>query len=271
MFTLQIQFYCLCLFVRDSAQKRVHVVMPDTHECHRHLVKLYRVAADNTLHELGRMEGLELVLGQASGTGSADLDSLGLPDGGEVVDLTYVTENASGVGLKAPLELVNETPREVVSRVKVGDGRAVRREAEAYWRFKNERVFMAHTLTWEINNVPDVLVWNRMSGTTAIPLVKLSDLGGQQPLPVDHAGEQKHGYCLLVSHTMGNDVPGKGELNEKAVKEHFRHFYHALGHHRPNPGELPELDCDKRPAERLGKFNCGAALIELSDIAARTQ
>jgi hypothetical protein len=238
--------------------------MPDTHAHHRHRVRLYRVAADEKPNELGHMEGLELVLGKASGTGSAALDSLAWPHGGRVVDLTQVTADANGSGgLKAFPDLVNGTPNEVVSRVKIGEGRAVRREAEAYWRFKNDVVYMAHTLTWEIDDVPDLLVWNRMSGTTSIPLMKLSDLGPQQPLPVCNTGEeQKHGYCILVSHTMGNGIPGAGKLDEKAVKEHFRHFYDALDH-EPRPGELPDLESDERSLIDLGKFNCGAAQVEL--------
>ena len=259
---LQIQFYCLCLFVRDATEKRVHVVMPTTHSHHKHLVRLYRVAVNGRRKLFGRMEGLELELGGAMGMGTADLYSLALPSGGRVVDLTYVTADASGHGgVKAPWVLVNQTPPELVSRVKLGAGRVIRRAAQAHWRFKNNRLYMAHTLTWQIDKVPDLLVWKRMSGTLRIPLKRLSDLGPQQPLPLyGQPGPRKQGYHIRVSHTMGPD-DATGTLNATQVKEHFRHFYDAL-HHTPKNGELPELDAEER-FKPVGKFNCGAAQVEL--------
>lgn len=260
---LQIDFYCLCLFVRDAAKQRAHVVMPTTHESHKHLVRLYRVGANGKPQALlGHMEGLELVLGGASGMGSAALESLALAHGGRVVDLTKVTGDANGSGgLKATSDHVNQTHPDVVSRVRLGAGRAIQRKADAHWWFKNDKVLMAHTLTWLIDDVPDLLVWNRMSGTTPNPLNKLSDLGALQLLPLyGQKGPQKQGYRIRVSHTMGPDDV-TGELSPEEVKEHFRHFYHALGHHNPGDDELPN------PAFRvkfLGKFNCGTAQVDLA-------
>lgn len=244
MATLQIEFNCLCLFVRDETNHIVHVLMPSTHPPHKHVVMLYHHTAFPGGHP---MEGLEWVLGTG---GTADLLSLAPTADGVIVDLTKVTEDAAGQnGKKVADALVSTAHTDVLTRVTLRAGSVVARNSEATWRLKGVEVAMAHQVIWEIDGVLDTLTWNPLNNPDPAPLATLSELGAPERLP---GGKQ--GYPLRVFHTMPGNLPPNeiGVLNEAQVRQHFQHFYDVL-HHQPDPDQLPSVVA----APAIGTFNCG--------------
>jgi hypothetical protein len=113
---------------------------------------------------------------------------------------------------------------------------------------------MAHRVVWEIDDVPDRLVWRPLKNPDRYPLLALSELGAEQPLPGRNgAFGAKTGYRLRIFHTTEDGLPPNDEdgvLDECAVRQHFRHYYGLL-RHRPKSAQLPHTP------DRVKTFNCG--------------
>lgn len=249
MATLEIEFHCLCLFVRDEANDVVHVLMPTTHEHHRHVVMIYH----DSFPGGKRIHGLELVLG---GTGAADLSSLAPNERGEIVDLTKVTDRGSG-GRKSPKDRVDTKHPKVLTRVTLKSGKVVDRDHQAEWLFRDTPIRMAYKVVWEISGVPDTLEWCDLVDPDEVPFRSLSELE-----PDGIVGGELL-YRFRIFHTTPNRLPpnetGPG-MDPVLVRQHFIHLYDAIDH-RALDDELPAfVDRDKR----IGKFNCGAAQVELA-------
>ena len=246
MAMLEIEFHCLCLFVRDEANDVVHVLMPQTHAHPQpHVVMLYQRSFPNGV----RMQGLELVL---AGTGPADLSTLAPNARGEIVDLTKVTDRGSG-GRKTPSDRVNTRHPKVVTRVTLKSGKVVDRDHQAEWLFRDTPIRMAYKVVWEISGVPDPLEWNDLNTPDKVPFHSLDELE-----PDAKIGNEML-YKFRIFHTMPDRLPpndtGPG-MDPVLVRQHFRHLYDVLDHH-PLDDELPAPPL-------VGKFNCGAgqALLE---------
>jgi hypothetical protein len=267
MATLQLEFNCLCLFVRDGATNVVHVLLPATHAHHRHAIRLVHPGFTDHPHRHRPMEGWAWELGPSSGNGTADLPSLATIPQGEIIDVTRVTSDASGHnGKKVKPAQVTGAHATVVSRVTLRAGSAIDSGARPYrWKVKGRDVRMAHQVLWEIDNVPDVQVWRPLSNPVPKPIEKLSDLGTPGPL-----GNGKHGYRIRVFHTLPAYLPpnhNNGMPDSAMVTEHFRHFYDLLGH-QPTPDQLPRKTESAAARaitadEEVATYNCGAAQGEL--------
>jgi hypothetical protein len=255
MATLQLEFNCLCLFVRDETNNVVHVLMPRTDHpgMERHVVRLYHPTFPPA--PIGKsMEGLEWVLGPT--TGSADFSRFAKTTEGEIVDVTVISGDASGHnGKKAPKDLVETAHHHVLTRVTLRAGKVCSRTAAARWAFKGIKVYMAHRVVWEIDDVPDILTWNSLNHADPIPLVSLADLGPETILPVcDQISGTKMGHRLEIYHTTPEGLPpdNEGQLDETAVRRHFRHYYELIGHSPIKDEELPYS-----VEVPLRTFNCG--------------
>jgi hypothetical protein len=254
MATLQLEFNCLCLFVRDEVNNVVHVLMPRTDHpgMDRHVVRVYHPKFPDP--PVGKsMEGLEWILGPT--TGSAECSTLATNDDGEVVDVTVTSGDASGHnGKKAHKDLVTQAHAHVLTRVTLRAGRVLDRDARAKWKLKGREVYMAHRVVWEIDDVPDTLTWKQLNNPNPIPFASLAELGAEQDLP-SPVGPPKKGHRLRIFHTTEDGLPpndGDGVLDECAVRQHFRHYYGLLLHH-PTPDQLPYLVGHPH----LRTFNCG--------------
>jgi hypothetical protein len=247
MATLHLEFNCLCLFVRDEKNKIVYVLMPTTHRgADRHVVRLYHPALPAP-PEGKSMEGLEWVLGPA--TGSAELPSLGPTNDGTIVDVTVASEQPKGQnGKKAHKDLASTAHDDVLTRVTLRAGRVIGRASEAEWVLNGEKIDMAHRVVWEIDDVPDTLIWKELQKPDKFPLTSLADLGPEQPLPGG-----KMGHHLRIFHTTEDGLPPNdvGVLDEAAIQRHFRHFYDLLKH-TPTNAQLPHT-----PPTLIKTFNCG--------------
>ncbi|HZG41433.1 MAG TPA: hypothetical protein VEY93_00640 [Longimicrobium sp.] len=249
MATLEIEFHCLCLFVRDEANDVVHVLMPRTHAHHDpHVVMLYHASFPD-----GRpMHGLELVL---AGTGSVDLQSLEPTSDGTIVDLTTVTDRGNG-GRKSPPDRVNTKHSKVRTRVTLKSGKVVGRANEAEWLFRGTSVPMAYKVVWEISGVPDTLQWNELKDADPVPFHSLAEL------PDDGTSGGEKLYKFRLFHTVPELLPPNDEgpgIDPAVARQHFRHLYDVIDHTDPADDELPTI-----VPRLLGKFNCGAAQVELA-------
>jgi hypothetical protein len=255
MATLQLEFNCLCLFVRDETNNVVHVLMPRTDHpgMDRHVVRIYHPTF-RAPPEGKSMEGLEWVLGPR--TGSTGYSTLATNDEGEIVDVTVTSGDAGGHnGKKAHKDLVTKAHPHVLTRVTLRAGSVLDRSAEAKWKLKGKDVSMVHCVVWEIDDVPDTLTWNPLNNADPIPLASLTELGDEQTLPLaDGSPGPKKGHRLRIFHTTEDGLPpnNEGVLDECAVRQHFRHYYGLLGHH-PTPDQLPR---DPK-APFVKTFNCG--------------
>ncbi|HEX6373093.1 MAG TPA: hypothetical protein VF006_29490 [Longimicrobium sp.] len=261
MATLQLEFNCLCLFVRDEKNDVVHVLMPSTNHpgMEPHVVRMFH--SSFTAHPKGRsMEGLEWVLGPEKG--SADFLSLRKNDDGEIVDVTRASGDSSGHnGKKADKKLVTSAHHHVLTRVTLRGGRVFDRFAKADWELKGNIVRMAHQVVWEIDDVPDTLTWHPLNKPDDIPLTSLKELGPEEPLPApDGTPSPKMGHRLRIFHTTKEGLPPNdenGALDEVAVRKHFRHFYDLIGH----PVGDDDDALPKKPVVRkrfdIKTFNCG--------------
>lgn len=239
MARLEIEFHCLCLFVRDEVNSIVHVLMPKTHH-DPHVVMLYHHSLPTGKQ---RIHGLELVL---PGTGPADLCTLAPNERGAIVDLTEVTNRGSG-GRKAPGDRVSTKHPKVITRVTLKSGKVVDRDHQAEWLFRDKLIRMAYKVVWEISGVPDTLEWNYLNNPDKVPFHSLSEL---KP---DGMIENESFYRFQIFHTTPDRLPpddtGPG-MDPVLVKRHFTHLYDLLDHH-PLDDELPAHPI-------VGKFNCGA-------------
>lgn len=244
MAQLEIEFHCLCLFVRDEANNIVHVLMPTTHH-DPHVVMLYHASFPDGK----RIHGLELVL---AGTGSAVLSTLAPNERGEIVDLTKVTDRGTG-GRKTPADRVSTKHPKVLTRVRLKSGKVIDRDHQAEWLFRDTPRRMAYKVVWEISGVADKLEWNDLNNPDAIPFQSLSEL---EP---DGTIDGELFYRFRIFHTTPDRLPpndtGPG-MDPVLVRRHFTHLYDVLDHH-PLDDELPAPPF-------VGKFNCGAgqALLE---------
>jgi hypothetical protein len=273
MATLQIEFNCLCLFVRDETEKILHVLMPATghhhaghpsgsarphpaHGIEEHLARL--VLGDSPDAPQVPLEGWSLELGPAAG--AAQLHTLDPPVGdAQVVDLTRLTSNGQNApGRKVARALTTGSHQKIASRFTLRAGQVTDVEAQAEWLFKGEPLEMAHRVVWEIDDVPDELPWTPIAGK-APPLARLSDLGDPSPLPVSG----KSGYRIRVFHTTADGLPPNddpGALNKEEVRHHFGMFYDVLGLPDPDEELLPELSPDVEEGDNV---NCGTAQAEM--------
>ncbi len=270
MATLQIEFNCLCLFVRDETNHVVHVLMPSTlehvgdavdsgrshdeygHMHEPHYVRLYHSKTGN---EGIPLEGWSLVLGGERG--SADTGSLDRTQPGEVIDLTAVTGNRDGqYGRKVKQGLVTGANPAVAARVTLRAGRAVHAPKEVAWNIKCRDFDMAYQVVWQIDDFDGTLAWEP-ANARKVPLDSLAGLDSDEPL----YGEEKRGYRLQVFHTTEDGLPPhheNGQLEPDLVKEHFRIYYETLlDIPHPNECELPQ------PPVEIGKVHCGTAQVLL--------
>lgn len=285
MATLEIDFNCMCVFVPDHKNHRVHVLMPSTsdhndHNDHshaapesggvapgcadQHIVRLWH----SSFHSQGGsyqgidMAGWALELGEKSGSADTVLEPLtparGCP---RAVNLTYVAD-----GLQVRRELVPEIPvyhPEVVSRVTLYGGRVTALHAEARWKLKGRTIFMAHRVSWEIDNVPEELKWTPMGGTGDPPLRSLAHLPGSG----GSGGTRR--YRLSVYHVTPDALPPKDEavLDPHQARRHFRALYRLLGLCDPGDDLLPEYVPDEsalaEKSRAVAKVNCAVAQADL--------
>jgi hypothetical protein len=252
MATLQLEFNCLCLFVRDEANDVVHVLMPRTDHpgMDRHVVRVYHPELPPP-PDGKSMEGLEWVLGPAKG--SANLLSLATNDTGELVDVTVASGDANAQnGKKVDKDLVTTVHDKVLTRVVLRAGTLVDRRSPVRWKLKGRRFKMVDRVVWEIDDVDDSLTWNKLKNSDPFPLTSLAELGPPQPLP---GPGHKTGYQLRIFHTTEEGLPPDGDvgvLDELAIQQHFRHFYDLLNYN-PSPDQLPR----DPEVPFLRTFNCG--------------
>lgn len=251
MATVEIEFHCLCLFVRDEENDVVHVVMPKTHPPHEHLVMLYHAS----FPQGRRMHGLELVLSGDKPAMLETLENTGAPT--TIVDLTQVTNHGKG-GRKLKADRVNTKHRDVLTRVKLYSGKVTARDHEAQWIFRGVTINMAYKVVWQISGVPNVLIWNQLDDSDVVPIHSLSDIPDDGTAGGSTAAEKL--YKFRIFHTMPEFLPpndaGDGDLDEDAVRAHFKHFYDIMDH-TPRDEELPRLP------PRLARVHCGTGQVLL--------
>lgn len=272
MATLQIGFNCLCLLVRDDEGQQVHVVMPSTRDSpHPHVVRLYHQGLPPGSRGLP-LEGFELTFGSdASAKPSADTGSLVSldqnhsrsdardrevaaddPVPGNVVDLTVLTRTAAKKGgLRVNRALVKGLSKDVVTIVHLNAGRAVDAWAEAEWKFKKQKVWMAYRVVWEIGGVADAPYIAGELGQGPYP--------GLQGVPQGDSASGDDVRWLEIYHTTPDALPPvpDGRTDETEVQEHFRIFYERILKHCPDKSELPQAP------SRGVKVNCGVSQAKL--------
>ena len=238
MATLKIDFHCMCLFVTSREDEAVHVLMPTTAghgPDHQHLARLVYRDRDGRLQR-APMEGWALSLGKQMPRGGDELDPA------EAVRREALIVNLSDItGSRVPRELVTgENPDGVVSRVTIHGGQmpAVEALTRHQWTLRGRRYFMAHRVTFRIENVHDVLDWARL-GTHAAP-VPLERLGGVMPEPTD-PDRPAEVFTLKVYHVTEKGLPPQmaPNLTEKETRHHFAAFYPLLGITDVDDGLLP--------------------------------
>jgi len=258
--TLQLEFNCLCLFVRDEPRKILHVLMPSTqgHQhahpaappgtpgvraaegIEEHLVRLVHEAFEDEAPQGRPLEGWSLALGPASGT--AELETLNRPaKGPQIVDVSELTVDARRKqGRRVQRGLASRSDARIASRFTLRAGRVVEVDADAEWTFEGRTVQMAYRVVWEIDDVPDVLPWKPLVPRDGSPLKALSELGAPVTLPVTG----KQGYRLRVFNTTAAGLPPNddkpGQLSQAEVTHHFGIFYEVLGLPTPSDDLLPQ-------------------------------
>lgn len=238
MATLKIDFNCMCLFVTSRDSGSVHVLMPNTSghgAAHQHVVRL--VYRDPTgILQLAPMEGWALTFGVEAPPAEEELDLA------ESVRREALIVNLSDLtGRRVDPDLVTgEVPDRVISRVSIHGGQidSVRAITRHKWTLRGRRYFMAHQVTFRIENVPDALNWSPL-GTppTDIPLDKLDKV---MPEPTDPDTEAET-YALKVYHVTPKGLPPRmaPNLSEAETRHHFAAFYPLFGIARVDDGLLP--------------------------------
>ncbi|HEX9939327.1 MAG TPA: hypothetical protein VGB15_19445 [Longimicrobium sp.] len=248
MATLQIEFNCLCMFVRDRAAKAVHVLMPSTehagHHADRHLVRLVHPSFGQ--EPQGRsLLGWALSLGPTEGT--ADLTLQPARGNGAIANLSAAT----GIGVDRAL--VDGPHERIASRVTLRAGRIVRADAERRWLLDGRELSMAHRVVWEMENVSETepLPWQSLGAAGAAPLRALRDVA---PEPGRTADERL--YRLRVFHTTPGSLPPNdraGTLRPEEMARHYAMFYTLLGISSPAAHLLPALVDESRSAAAGGR------------------
>lgn len=238
MATLKIDFNCMCLFVTSREDGAVHVLMPSTAghgPDHQHCARLvYRDRAGRL--QLAPMKGWALSLGMQMPSRGDELDPA------EAVRREALIVNLSDVtGSRVPPELVTgENPDGVISRVTIHRGQVPSVEAltRHKWTLRGRRYFMAHQVTFRIENVPNVLDWTPLGTPDAdIPLERLDDVM-PEPQEPDTDAET---FALKVYHVTCKGLPPRmaPNLTEEETRHHFAAFYPLLGIRHVDDGLLP--------------------------------
>ncbi|HYH82132.1 MAG TPA: hypothetical protein VEX86_20155 [Longimicrobium sp.] len=242
MATLQIEFNCLCMFVRDRASRVVHVLMPSTHHApdhaDHHVVRLIHPSFG--AEPQGRsMIGWALALGPAQGAADVSLRPAG--GNGAIADLSAAAGSAVERGL------VERPDARIASRVTLRAGRIVQARAERTWMLDGREVSMAHRVVWEMENVSETepLPWRSLGAAGPPPLGALNELAPEASL----AGERV--YRLRVFHTTPGALPPndrRGTLDPATLARHFAHYYTLVGIPHPASHLLPALVEESRRA-----------------------
>lgn len=257
MASLELQFNCLCLFVPDPENRVVHVLMPATnghpgHEHHEHVVRMLHKSFPGDEKQLGRgMEGWALTLGPEEATADT---SLRLPpaafQGGELPDLSEVTEEVTGIKKMVDRELLGLNPGPyVAARITLRSGGVSRMASEATWRLGDRDYALAHQVTWRMSDVSHQPTWERLNGQPGVapppsPLPTLNDL---EP-------EDDFGIKLRIFHVTPEALPPKvGTLSPEVMQAHYRAHYVLLDENDPEPEQLPRIK-----GSHIEQVNCGA-------------
>src|ERR1041384_7267906 len=169
MATLELQVNCLCLFVTDSANKVVHILMPGTKghggndghdghaENHAHCGRMMqRGFAGETAKSVGLgMEGWALALGPANASADTTLAPRDAASKGQLPNLTEL----AGGDKKVDAALVGLEPGDrVAARITLRSGWVTRLDSEATWEIAGQSFALAHQVTWWMPDV-DGLEW----------------------------------------------------------------------------------------------------------------
>ncbi|HEX8318000.1 hypothetical protein [Longimicrobium sp.] len=237
--TLKIDFNCMCLFVTSRNDGAVHVLMPSTAghgPDHQHLARLVYRDRDGRL-QLAPLEGWALSLGKPMpSTDDALTPAEAVRRQALIVNLSDLTDS-----LVLPELVTGENPDGVISRVTIHSGQlpSVGADTAHKWTLRGRRYFMAHRVTFHIENVPDVLDWTPL-GThpdddADVPLERL---GHVMPEP----GTDDNTFALKVYYVTEKGLPPQmnPNLTAEETRHHFAAFYPLLGIRHVDDGLLPE-------------------------------
>jgi hypothetical protein len=203
------------------------------------------------------MGGWALTLGPEEA--SADT-SLSLPPGafkgGELPDLSKVTEEVKGTRLMVDRDLVGPNPGPgVTARITLRSGGVSRMASEATWRLGNHDYALAHQVVWRMSDVGHKPVWERLNAPPPadppLPDVEppLPTLKGLQP-------EDDFGAKLGIYHVTDETLPPTvvGTLSPAVMREHYRAHYPLLGEDNVDGAQLPSIK-----GNQIEQVNCGGA------------
>lgn len=240
-FDLRIRIGGLCMLLRDTENKRLHVLMPATPEHHLHYARFKWREGDQARHvELG--PALDLTtLGSAKRRKPGSIPK-------EVVNIGWVAEK------KVEWDLLQQLPaNRVRCHIQLPAGRATDRWRGARWRIARMKggvkktQFMATDIFWRV----------RMPG----PSLRLDDLvpGVPELFPEIYNGRPTV-HVQIVSEPARPNTE-KPEVGEEA--DHFDHYYNlfdGLIGHLPLPKFQNDPDGELIPPEllpdRYGMVRC---------------
>jgi hypothetical protein len=273
MSALEIEFHCLCVFVPDPQNKRVHVLMPATggegadgdpphepaaggggdghphdhpggaagahgHVHERHIVRIVHDDLDCPVD----MEGWALRLGRARRPIELDLVPRYPENDAELIDLNRHTTRRLD-----PTLLRERADKRLIARVTLREGYMLSANADAKWLMKGQPIYLANRAVWRIDDFRGgPLDWKRLTAKGDEPLGTFDNLSA--PDDVRH---------VHIFHTTQKGLAGDVTiLTEEEVREHFRVVLELYGIRRkddPRDLLLPKLD--KKEAGRVD-LNC---------------
>ncbi len=270
MSALEIEFHCLCVFVPDPANKRVHVLMPATggegadgnpphesaaggggnghshdhpdgaqgHVHERHIVRIVHKDLPCPVD----MEGWALRLGRARRPIDLGLVPRYPENDAELIDLNKHTERRLDRAL-----LRERVDRRLIARVTLREGYMLSANADAKWLMKRQPICLANRVVWRIDDFRGGrLEWKRLTAKGDEPLGTFDELSA--PNDVRH---------VHIFHTTRKGLAGTStSLTEKEVREHFRVFLELYGiRPQDDPRGLLLPDLDDKDAGRVD-LNC---------------
>jgi len=232
-FKLKIDFMCLCFFVPDEANGRMHVLMPATcsHAAGTGQVEEHRVSLmypmpggslDALGHEVGPgqgvnayedIKGYRLVLGEGEQPAVLDL-------GAEVPDVS----RAAGPVNPA---LLDHPGGKVAAHVVLASGAREGNYAAARWTFDGKTGPIAQRVVWEMTLPGDSLTWR---------LTSLAD-GSERALP-DIPVPANRVVKIEIHHTTPECFPIPVTLaaqDTDTIAQHFSAFYTLCGSGQSTP------------------------------------